>query len=201
MAEASEASRSAPGRTPASGWRSIQWWPGAVGLAFAAFLSIDLLNGSERGADFAAIVAASGLVYLAAAALEIPWVAWPVFLLSVVVITVARLGLIPLEATWAVLIVAGFFAAYGVIRALRSPNRSLPAQAVAMVLFGGSAAIALFINPFVGALLVAAGLAAHAGWDVYHHVKNKVVVRSMAEFCFMLDTALAIVIVIATLRG
>jgi hypothetical protein len=42
---------------------------------------------------------------------------------------------------------------------------------------------------------------AHAGWDVYHHVKNKVVVRSMAEFCFVLDTALAIVIVLATLSG
>lgn len=200
MAESAEASRSAPG-TPTSGWRSIQWWPGAIGLAFAAFLSVDLLNGTEHGSEFAAVVAASGLVYLAAAALEIPWVAWPIFLLSVVVITLARFGLIPLDATWAMLVVAGLFAVYGVIRALRRPNRELPLQAIAMVLFGGSATVALFISPFVGALLVAAGLAAHAGWDVYHHVKNKVVVRSMAEFCFMLDTALAIVIVLAILRG
>ncbi|WP_114955117.1 hypothetical protein [Sphingosinicella terrae] len=187
--------------TFASGWRSIQWWPGAFGLAFAAYLSIDLLNGTEHGTDFAAIVAASGLVYLAAAALEIPWVAWPVFLLTVVVITVARLNLIPLDAMGAMLVAAGFFAACGMVRALRRPNRNLPLQAIAMFLFGGSAALALFINHVVGALLVAVGLAAHAGWDVYHHVKNKVVVRSMAEFCFMLDIALAIVIVIATLRG
>ena len=199
MTEASQASKPRT-EPPASGWRSIQWWPGAIGLAFAAFLSIDLINGTEHGTDFAAIVAASGLVYLAAAALEFPWVAWPAFLLSVVVITLARLGFIPLDATSAMLILAGLFAAYGVIRALRRPNHDLPLQAIAMVVFGGLAIVTLFISPFVGALLVAAGLAAHAGWDVYHHVKNKVVVRSMAEFCFMLDIALAIVIVLATLR-
>ncbi len=200
MTETSEAARSAPAPS-ASGWRSVQWWPAAIGLAFAAYLSIDLLKGTEQSRDFAAIVAASGLVYLAAAALEMPWVAWPVFLLTVVVITLARLNLIPLDPTAAMLVVAGAFAAYGVIRGLRRPNRDLPLQAIAMVLFGGLAALALFISPFVGGLLIAAGLATHAGWDIYHHVKNKVVVRSMAEFCFMLDTALAIVIVIATLRG
>ncbi|MDX0986532.1 hypothetical protein GOL22_31380 [Sinorhizobium medicae] len=200
MTEASEPSKSAP-ESPTSCWRSIQWWPAAIGLAFAASVSIDLLNGSEHGTDLAAIVVASGLVYLAAAALELPWVSWPAFLLSVVVITVARFGLIPFDATWAMLIVAALFAVYGVIRTLRRPNRELPLQAIAMVVFGGLATVALFISPFVGALLVAAGLVAHAGWDVYHHVKNKIVVRSMAEFCFVLDTALAIVIVLATLRG
>ncbi|RVH43151.1 hypothetical protein [Sinorhizobium meliloti] len=200
MTEASEPSKSAP-ESPTSCWWSIQWWPAAIGLAFAAFVSIDLLNGSEHGTDLAAIVVASGLVYLAAAALELPWVSWPAFLLSVVVITVGRFGLIPFDATWAMLIVAALFAVYGVIRTLRRPNRELPLQAIAMVVFGGLATVALFISPFVGALLVAAGLVAHAGWDVYHHVKNKIVLRSMAEFCFVLDTALAIVIVLATLRG
>jgi hypothetical protein len=183
-----------------SGWRSIQWWPTAIGLAFAAYLSIDLFSGAERGADFAAVVAASGLVYLAAAALEIPWLSWPVFLLSVALITVARFGLIPLDATWVMLIVAGLFAAYGAIRALRRQNRALPLQVIAMALFGGCAVLALFVSPVVGALLVAAGLFAHAGWDMYHHVQNKVVIRSMAEFCFVLDAALGIAILIATVR-
>lgn len=195
-----EASKSAS-ESRTSGWRSIQWWPAAIGMAFAAFVSIDLLNGSERGTDLAAIVVASGLVYLAAAALEIRWVSWPVFLLSVVVITLARLGLIPFDAASAMLIVAAIVAVYGVVRALRRPNRELPLQAIAMIVFGGLATVALFISPFVGALLVAAGLVAHAGWDVYHHVNNKVVVRSMAEFCCVLDTVLAIVVVLATLAG
>ncbi|WP_245258898.1 hypothetical protein [Chelatococcus sp. GW1] len=194
-------SSSRPPGTPVTGWRSIQWWPALLGLAFATFLAIDLFSGAEHGTDFAAVVAASGLVYLAAASLEVPWISWPVFLLSVAIITVARLGLIPLEATWLMLMVAGFFAAYGVIRALRRPNHDLPLQATAMVAFGGSAVLALFVNPALGALLVAVGLFAHAGWDAYHHVNNKVVVRSMAEFCFVLDGVLATAIVIATLRS
>lgn len=200
MAEAPAASRGAPGRA-ASGWRSIQWWPAAIGLAFAAYLAIDLFSGVEHGTDFAAVVAASGLLYLAAASLEMPSISWPVFLLSVAVIAVARLGLIPFEAAWAMLIVAGLFAAYGTARAWRRPNHDLPLQLVAMAGFGGSAALALFIDPVIGALLVAAGLFAHAGWDVHHHVKNKVVVRSMAEFCCVLDSALGIAIVLATLRS
>jgi len=48
--------------------------------------------------------------------------------------------------------------------------------------------------------LVAAGLLGHAAWDAYHHRVNRVVVRSLAEFCLALDTALAVVIVIVTMR-
>lgn len=200
MAPSLEASSSSASRSR-SGWRSIQWWPASIGLAFAIFLAIDLFSGAEQGTDFAAVVVASGLVYLAAAALEIPRVSWPVFLLSVAAIALAKRGLIPLEATWTMLVVAALFAAYGLARATRRPNHDLPLQAFAMVAFGGSAALALFIEPVAGALLVAGGLFAHAGWDVYHHVKHKVVVRSMAEFCFMLDSVLGIAIVVATCRS
>jgi hypothetical protein len=45
---------------------------------------------------------------------------------------------------------------------------------------------------------VAAGLFGHAAWDVHHHRTNRVVVRSLAEFCLALDTALAAAIVIVT---
>lgn len=200
MASSSEASRPSPGK-PASGWRSVQWWPGLLGAVFAIVLAIDLFGGSERGTDFAAVVAASGLVYLAAASLRIRWISWPVFFLSVAVITVARLGIMPLDPTWAMLVVAGPFAVVGVVQAQRGSSRDFPLQAAAMAAFGGSAVIALFLIPAVGALLVAAALFTHAGWDVYHHVKNKVVVRSMAEFCFVLDSVLATAIVTATLRS
>jgi len=55
------------------------------------------------------------------------------------------------------------------------------------------------ITPEVGAYVVAAGLLGHAAWDV-HHRTNRVVVRSLAEFCLALDTALAVAIVIVTVR-
>jgi hypothetical protein len=43
-----------------------------------------------------------------------------------------------------------------------------------------------------------AGLLGHAAWDVHHHRTNRVVLRSLAEFCLVLDTALAVAIVIVT---
>src|SRR5687768_11514635 len=54
------------------------------------FVALDLFRGEERGHELASIVAASGLVYLGAAALNQPRVAWLVFLGSVVVITAAK---------------------------------------------------------------------------------------------------------------
>jgi hypothetical protein len=103
-----------------------------------------------------------------------------------------------LDATWLLLALAVLFFAYGLVRRVRQPGGGLPLQALAMAAFGATAAVALYANEVVGAFLVAAGLLAHAGWDAYHHWANKVVIRSMAEFCFVLDTLLAAAIVVAT---
>ncbi|MGH8167914.1 MAG: hypothetical protein ACREQ1_11785, partial [Woeseiaceae bacterium] len=51
---------------------SLQWWPTLAGIGFAAFVAMDMFRGAEQGSDLASIVAASGLVYLAAAALQRP---------------------------------------------------------------------------------------------------------------------------------
>ena len=45
------------------------------------------------------------------------------------------------------------------------------------------------------------GLLGHAAWDVYHHWNQKVVSRSMAEFCLVLDIALAVTIIVLTARA
>ena len=182
-------------------WRSLQWWPTLVGIGFATFVALDMFRGTERGSELASIVAASGLVYLAAAALEKPSTAWLVFFMSVVVITAAKLGLTGFDATWVLLGLAALFAGYGLLRGATRPAGGLPLQTIAMIGFGAVAAIALYVNEVAGAYLVAAGLFAHAGWDVYHHWANKVVTRSLAEFCFVLDVLLAVAIVIVTMRG
>ena len=182
-------------------WGSLQWWPTLAGVGFAAFVAIDMFRGRERGDDLAPIVAASGLVYLGAAALRRPSTAWPVFFLSVVVITAAKIGLTDFDATWALLALAGLFVGYSLLRGATRPTGRLPLQTIAMVVCGAAAAVALSVDQVVGAYLVAAGLLAHAAWDAYHHRINKVVVRSMAEFCFVLDVLLALAIVIVTLRG
>jgi hypothetical protein len=163
--------------------------------------------GLSDGSELAPIVAASALVYLGAAALRKPAMAWPVFFGASAILTVAKVllagetGAAADAPTWVLLGVAVLFLIYGLLRGAARPPEGLPLQAIAMAAFGTIAAIAVLVNDTLGGYLVAAGLFGHAAWDVYHHRINKVVVRSMAEFCFVLDTLLAIVIVIVTVRG
>jgi hypothetical protein len=44
-----------------------------------------------------------------------------------------------------------------------------------------------FLAPEVGAYLVALALLGHAAWDAYHYLRDRVVARSYAEFCAVLD--------------
>jgi hypothetical protein len=140
--------------------------------------------------------AASAAVYLGAAALQRPAAAWPLFFATAVVITVARLLDDRFEPTWVILAGAVVLLIYGLLRGAGHLGHGLPLQTAGLVGFG--AAAALTITSELGAYLVAAGLLGHAAWDVYHHRTNRVVVRSLAEFCLVLDTALAVAIVIVT---
>ncbi len=168
-------------------------WPTLAGLGFAALVAFDLASGVE----LAPVLAASAAVYLGAAALRRPATAWPLFFATVVIITVARL-LDRFEPTWVVLAGAVVLGIYGLLRGAARPGYGLPLQTLALLGFGAAAGAALVVNPELGAYLVAAGLLGHAAWDAYHHRVNRVVVRSMAEFCLVLDTALAAAIVLVT---
>ena len=169
-------------------------WPTLAGLGFAALIAFDLMSGVE----LAPVLAASAAVYLGAAALQRPAAAWPLFFATVAVITIARLLEDDFEPTWVILAGAVALLIYGLRRGAGRPGYGLPLQTVALVGFGAAAGAALMITPELGAYLVAAGLLGHAAWDVHHHRTNRVVVRSLAEFCMALDTALAVTIVIVT---
>jgi hypothetical protein len=169
-------------------------WPTLAGLGFAALIAFDLMS----GVDLAPVLAASAAVYLGAAALQRPAAAWPLFFATGAVITVARLLDDRFDPTWAILAGSVALLIYGLLRGATRPGYGLPLQTVALAGFGTAAAAALLVTPELGAYLVAAGLLGHAAWDAYHHRVNRVVVRSLAEFCLVLDTALAVVIVIVT---
>jgi hypothetical protein len=169
-------------------------WATLAGLGFAALVAFDLASGVE----LAPILAASAAIYLGAAALRRPSAAWPLFFAITAVITVARLLEDRLEPTWAVLAGAVVLGVYGLLRGAARPGYGLPLQSLALLGFGAAAGAALVVTPEFGAYLVAAGLLGHAAWDAYHHRVNRVVVRSMAEFCLVLDTALAAAIVTVT---
>jgi hypothetical protein len=177
-------------------WDSLSWWPTVAGIGLAGFIALDTLSGRE----LAPILAASGLVYLGAAGLRKPSAAWPLFLGTFVVITIDRIGRAPFDATWIFLGLAALFVGYGVLHGAARPIDGLPLQAIGMVGFGAVAGTGLIVSGDAGAYLIAAGLLAHAAWDVYHHWVNKVVVRSMAEFCCVLDILLAAALVVVALQ-
>lgn len=162
-------------------------WPAFAGLAVAVLTALALWL---RDADATAVITASALVYLGAAALGLRWSAWPIFGVSFVLISVGFL--VPaFDPSLIMIAIAVLLIGYGFVRGRGKPLHGLPLQLVAMVILAGLAVIAARLDPTVAAIMVAAGLLAHAGWDAYHHRKDRVVVRSMAEFCMVLDTVLA----------
>jgi hypothetical protein len=175
---------------------SLKWWPTLAGVALAGFVAF-----AGSAGESAPILAASGFVYLGAAALRKPSAAWPLFFVTFLVIAAGRIGLIPIDPTWIVLGLAAITFLYGVWRGAGRSWAGLPLQTIAMAVVGAGAAFAAAVNGTIGASVVAAGLFAHAVWDVYHHRINRVVSRSMAEFCCVLDTAIALAIVMAILRA
>jgi len=167
-------------------------WPTAAAVAVAALTVYDL----DSGTALAPVLAASGLVYLGAAAARRPAAAWPAFGATFVLITIGKLT--GTDPTAVLLAVAAVTAIVGLVHAGVRPSHAMPLQLLGMAVAGGLAAGALAVAPAVGAYLVAAGLLGHAAWDVHHHRTGRVVSRSLAEFCLVIDTLLAVAIVVLT---
>ncbi|MBD3942516.1 hypothetical protein IF188_12480 [Microbacterium sp. NEAU-LLC] len=186
--------QSAANETPArAGWRVF--WPAALGVAVAAGTAYGLSDGR----DVAPMVAASGFVYLAAAATGRRSAAWFAFAATFVLIALHKL--VGLDATLFMLVLAVGLVAFGLATHHTRPWWSLTLQTVAMFVLGAASLIAVSLDPLAGGLLVAAALLAHAAWDVHHHRTGRVVDRSLAEFCAVLDVIVAVVVAVMALTA
>ncbi len=169
----------------------LRWWPTLIGLVFA------LAVGLVVGGGFPAIVLVCAVIYLLAAVTARPWMAWIGFLVTSPAVAVGPL----LDAEWLSLSIIGAFGlvllAVGLARGTWKTafNRL---QVFGVVGFGAVAIIAYLVQPVLAGILLAAGLLAHAAWDIVHHRRNAVVSRSYAEFCAVLDVTLAVVVVLLT---
>ncbi|WP_217428420.1 hypothetical protein [Microlunatus speluncae] len=173
-------------------------WPAIAGAAVALLTVVPVLRLGTVN-DVAAVVTASALVYLGAAALGLRGAAWPVFGVSFVLMTIGFF--VPgFNPSWVMIAIAAALLIFGVVRGRWRPTHGLPLQLAALVILGPVALIAAGVDPRVSGVLIAAGLFAHAGWDLYHHRKDRVVVQSMAEFCLVLDTVLAIAVLFLAFR-
>ncbi|WP_205327885.1 hypothetical protein [Glycomyces sp. YM15] len=176
----------------------LRRWPTLAGIAMAAFTAW----GATSGSDLAPVLTASGFVYLGAAAFQRRGAAWPVFFVTFVVIGAAGFAAGNADlAIWIMIGLAVPLAAYGLIRGAARPAAGLPLQSLAMVVFGAVAVAVLLVGGDLGLYLVAAGLLGHAAWDVWHHRTERVVSRSLAEFCVVLDTLVAVAMVVLALQN
>ncbi|SKC66705.1 hypothetical protein [Krasilnikoviella flava] len=170
-------------------------WPAALGVLVAAGTMIGLADAR----DVAPVLAASGFVYLVAAALGRPGAAWPAFGVTFVLIGVAKVT--DLDPTVWLLALALVLAVVGLARGRARPAWSLPLQAAAMLVLAAAALVAVRADATAGGLVVAVALLGHAAWDFHHHRTGRVVSLSLAEFCGVLDVLLAVALGVLVLTA
>ena len=157
-------------------------WPTALGVAVAALTVFDLRGGTE----LAALTMLMPVVYLGAAALDRRRFAWVVLLAGVAVLTVVPSSseVVPSVGFLAVALV--FFVVGAVRGELRKPG-GLALQTVGVLAFGSIVLAALYVDADLGGFLVAIALLGHAAWDAHHYLRDRVVARSYAEWCAVVD--------------
>ncbi len=168
----------------------LRRWPTWLAMAWAGFTLSDVGDGTEFA--FVLVVAAVG--YLAVAVLERPRATWPLLFLligAVVALRVAEVdeGVV-LISTGVLLATVGL--ARGSLRRAGPPSLQLPAA----VVFVGAGVLGEAVTPSLGLHIVAAGLVCHAAWDAYHWRADRIVVRSFAEWCGVLDLTLGVGILV-----
>ncbi len=130
------------------------------------------------------------LLYLIVCKIHRPRASWPVLIAGIAATFVLRAVDIIDPATLAVaiaLIVLVWAAVDGQLRA----DGLLRIQAIGMIGFGALALTGLALEPDVGRYLIAAGWLLHGVWDLVHLWRGKVVVRSYAEWCGVVDILIA----------
>ncbi len=165
-------------------------WPTWLAVGVAAFTLSDV----EDGTEFAFVLVVAAVGYLAVTVLERPRATWPLLVLLLGAVIALRLAGLDERA---VLLTAGAaLVVVGLARgSLRGPGPA-SLQGPAAVVFVGAGLTGTAVAPEAGLLVVAAGLIAHAAWDAYHWWADRIVVRSFAEWCGVLDLTLGIGILV-----
>lgn len=174
-------------------------WPRAWPAALGVFVAAGTAYGLSDGRDVAPVLAASGLMYLAASAIGRRWAAWAAFGVTFPLITLDKFT--GFDATPWMLALATALLVAGLAGRRTRPWWSLPLQTAAMLVLGAIALIAIRLDATAGGLLVGAALLGHAAWDVYHHRTGRVVDRSLAEFCAVLDVLVAALVAVVALTA
>jgi hypothetical protein len=164
-------------------------WPTALALALSALT----FDGDGSGAAVPGLAEALLLLplgYLTVAKLQRPRASWLVLACGLTTIIVLRLLDVIAPAAGLVAI-ALIVLVWGAVDRQLQRSGLFQVQALGMVGFGALALTGLAVDPQLGRYLVAAGWFLHGLWDFVHLRMNKVVARSYAEWCGVIDILIA----------
>jgi hypothetical protein len=171
-------------------------WPTLCGIALALFTALGGGMNREFTSFLSTLLIFMAFIYLASAVLGKRSSAWLVFLVGLVVITVLKILELNIISVYGLLLLALAFLVFGVVRGQWRETNSFPLETVGMIVFAAVALLVLNVNLVWAGYIAAIALFAHAAWDVIHLWRNRVVARSYAEFCAVLDAVLGVVILV-----
>ena len=168
-------------------------WPTALALGLSA-LTFGGTASDEAVASFSGTLLLLPLLYLVVAKLRRRQASWPGLVVGIASVVALRvLDVVEPAAVFSA--VALVVLVWGAVDGrLRRPD-PFRVQALGMLGFGALALAGLVVDPDLGRYLVAAGWFLHGVWDFVHLKLDKVVARSYAEWCGVVDVVIAVELV------
>ncbi|WUH98539.1 hypothetical protein OHR68_34315 [Spirillospora sp. NBC_00431] len=171
-----------------------RFWPAAL----AAVMAVPNLGGggTEQVTALAQALWLLPLLYLLVETFQWRRGSWAVLATLLVSFTALR----AVDVVDPAAVVAGVALAvlvWGAVKRRVFRSKALQAQALGMIGFGAVALTGLIIDPDAGRYIVAAGWFAHGLWDIVHLKLDKVVLRSYAQWCAVVDILIAAGLVFA----
>jgi hypothetical protein len=164
-------------------------WPIALAVGMAA-LTFGGSGTAEGLASLSEALLLLPLLYLVVAKLRRPQASWPVLVVLIApFIALRALDVIAPAAVFTA--VALVVLVWGAVDGQLGRSDPFRVQALGMLGFGALALAGLVVDPDLGRYLVAAGWFFHGVWDLVHFRLDKVVARSYALWCGILDVGIA----------
>lgn len=163
-------------------------WPLFVAVACAVVSwGIDVVTAGQ-------LLPVLPLIYVIMATIRRRQVTWIVLIVSVPGFSL--LGAQPwIDPTVGILSVAAAMVLTGALA--HTGRREVWIQTVGMIIFAGVAVLGLTVAPEIGRVVLAVGWFGHGIWDLWHLRRDRVVSRSYAEWCGVLDILMAVQLVLA----
>lgn len=169
-------------------------WPTALALAMSA-LTFGGGESDEGMEGLGEALLLLPLLYLVAAKLRRRQASWPLLVTGIVAIVVLRVAdVIAPAAVFSA--VALTVLVWGAVDGQLRRSGTFQVQALGMLGFGALALVGLAVDADLGRYLVAAGWFFHGVWDFVHLKRDKVVARSYAEWCGVVDVLIALELVL-----